>query len=660
MAATAPLAAPGPEAELLLCCARVRPGPEARRRAGAILAGPLDWARLVRLALHHKVTPLLYRALARRPEVPPEIRAALRRHQAEHARHGLALLAELQALLDGFERAGIPAVPFKGPALAELAYGSLSARLAGDLDVLVRPVDVERVAAQLEARGYVEQTHHRTGRPLDATEDAWYRHVQAEYVYLRPRDGMVVEPHWTLAPRPLAVDLDMAGIWRRTRCFPLAGREVLGLALEDLVLALCVHGSKHEWTELRWIGDVAELTARHPGIDWPAALAHADERGCARMLRLGLALAERLLGEPLPAAARADVLADAAVPGLAAHVEQRLFDPEYNAPSVFRVSRFRLRMRERARDRVACLARTLATPQIAHVRLLRLPAALRPLYGVMTPAIDYLALPLHRRLAPRLARGARAALRGESLAAAAAAAPRLALALEAIAAEALAEGESALALELAAGARLLAFGGPPADAAHLRAVVVGEGIGRVGGAAAVRSAGAALPFAAASFDATLCRVGWLLWEDPEAALREVHRAARPGARVVVVAFAPLASNPLLAAADRVAHELLGGSAVRLAALVEPFARRGATVRLLRRAGFGQVAERTVWGAFEPAGARPLAHALLMATAGLDPGELPAPTRAEMGWALGARLPQGVVRVGLRVAVGIRRGSEPPR
>jgi len=126
---------------------------------------------------------------------------------------------------------------------------------------------------------------------------------------------------------------------------------------------------------------------------------------------------------------------------------------------------------------------------------------------------------------------------------------------------------------------------------------------------------------------------------------------------VVAAFAPLASNPLLAAVDRVARELLGRSAVRLAAIVEPFARRGAPARLLRRAGFGKVAERTVWGAFEPAGARPLAHALLMATTGLDPRELPEPTRAAMLQALGARLPQGVVRVGLRVATGIRRSRD---
>ncbi len=649
MAATAPLAVPGPEEELLLCCARLRPGPQARRRTGELLAEPLDWVRLVRLALHHKVTPLLYRALARRVGVPVEIRDALRRHQAEQGRHVLALLTELQDLLDGFERQGIPAVPFKGPALAELAYGSVSARLSGDLDLLVRPGDVERVAAGLEARGYVEQTRHRTGRPLDAAEDAWYRHVQAEYVYLRPRDGMVVEPHWTLAPRPLAVELDMAGIWQRTRRFRLAGREVPGLALEDLVLALCVHGSKHEWTELRWICDIAELVARRPEIDWPLALERAQAQGCARMLRLGLALAERVLGEPLPEPARGAVEADVAVAALAAHVEARLFDADYDAPSVFRVSRFRLRMRERTRDRVACLARTLGTPQIAHVRLLRLPPALQPLYGVLTPAIDYLALPLQRRLATRRAGPARS----RTLEAVGDAASSLASLLEAIGVEALEEGESALVRELPAGARLLAFGALPPGAGHLRTVAIGQGPGCPAMPGA-RAAAVALPFASGSFDAVLCRAAWLLWEDPVGGLREVHRAARSGARASVAAFAPVDSNPLLAAVDRTARELVGPSALPLAGLVEPFARRGAAAQLLRGAGFRRVSERTVWSGLEPVSARSLARDLLFAVAGLDPRQLPETTRVGMEQALAARLPEGVVRVGLRVALGIRR------
>jgi len=654
MAAPRTLAPPGREEELLLCCARLRPSPEARGRIGAILAEPCDWGRIVRLALHHKMTPLLYRQLARRPEVPAEVREALRRHQREHARHGLALLGELLDLLGAFERAGIPAVPFKGPALAELAYGSLAARLSGDLDLLVRPEDVARVAAALEARGYVEQTRWRTGEPLDAAEDAWYRHVQAEYVYLRPRDGMVVEPHWALTPYPLAVAFDLEGIWRRTRRFTLAGREVLGLSLEDLVVALCVHGSKHEWTELRWICDIAELLARRPEIDWPGAHARAEEQGCARMLRLGLALAEGVLGAELPGALRAAVSEDAALPALAAQVESHLFDVDYDAPSVFRVSRFRLRMRERLRDRVACLVRTLTTPQIAHVRLFRLPRPLWPLYAVLTPAIDYLGLPLRRRLAPWLHPGAVRSEALEALAALSGADARLGVALDALAGETLADCEAQLAQALDASARVLSLAG-------VRSAEVGSrpSAGEATGAARALATrvhcvpGEALPFAPRCFDAVLCRFAWLLWEEPEQGLREVHRLLRPGGRVGVGAFAALAANPLLAVADRVARELVGSVAVPSGPILGSFARRGALARTLRRAGFERIEERALWYALEPVEARAVARALLAASAGLELRDLPEQARASVAEALAAALPVGAVRVGVRVATGFR-------
>jgi SAM-dependent methyltransferase len=616
MAALAPLPAAAPEEELVLRCARLRPGEAAQRRIAELLAAGPDWTRVVRLALHHKVTPLLFRALARRPEVPAEIRAALRQHHAEQAHHGLALVEELLSLVAALERAGVAALPFKGPALAQLAYGSLAARLAGDLDLLVRPEDLPRVAAELDARGYLEQTLYKTGRPLDAAEDAWYRVYQGEYCYLRPSDGMVVEPHWLLAPRPLAVELDMAGIWERARPFPLAGRSVLGMALEDLVLALCIHGSKHEWTELRWIGDVAELAARHPGLDWAAAHARAAEAGCARMLRLGLALAERVLGEPLPAALRDEVRNDASVHALAAQVEAKLFCDGYDAPSVFRVSRFRLRMRERARDRVACLARTLGTPQIPHVRLLRLPPALHPLYALVTPAIDYVALPLQRRLATHLARGARSPQRLEALARLAGAEAELETAFEALAGGRLAEAES----ELAAGAQaLLALG----------------------------SRG--LPAPDAGLDAALCRFGLLLEEDPARVLAELARGLAPGGRIALAAWAAPAGNPWLAAAEHAAAQLVGASAVPLAPLAGAFAARGALSRALRRAGFRDARELPHVAAVAAPIARAATRRLAALCAGLDPDALPPGACAALDASLDSALPDPEVPISLHVA-----------
>jgi len=48
---------------------------------------------------------------------------------------------------------------------------------------------------------------------------------------------------------------------------------------------------------------------------------------------------------------------------------------------------------------------------------------------------------------------------------------------------------------------------------------------------------------AASLDGVLCRWGYMLMADGEAALRETRRVLRPGARVALAAWAPAAENP---------------------------------------------------------------------------------------------------------------------
>ena len=62
------------------------------------------------------------------------------------------------------------------------------------------------------------------------------------------------------------------------------------MAPEELLIILCVHGSKHAWERLKWVVDVAELL-RSQRLNWKRVFSTATKWKCRRMALLGLAFA---------------------------------------------------------------------------------------------------------------------------------------------------------------------------------------------------------------------------------------------------------------------------------------------------------------------------------------------------------------------------------
>lgn len=366
-----------------------------------------DWTPLIDLALQHGLSPLLARrALALAAgAVPDALRAAFEHHREDNDARNRDLAHILFRLLDALSGQGIDALPFKGQTLGVIAFGDYRHRRAGDVDLLLRLRDREAACVVLEALGYRELTERELGRAMTPVEWAVCRRYQCEYAYYSERDRTLVEPHWAFAPRTLAAESDYERMWLRAETVEIEGRVVPTLARTDLLAALCIHGSKHEWVRLQWIADVAALLHRHPDLDLDGILRDARTRGLERMVLLGIGLARDVLGVTLPAAASRQVDADAEARALMDVVKTRLATAAPVESSVFRPSRFRWRMRERWRDRLNYFVRTIATPREIHVQLvpwLRLP----PVGYVPVKLVhDYVALPLWRRFGGRDASG---------------------------------------------------------------------------------------------------------------------------------------------------------------------------------------------------------------------------------------------------------------
>ena len=342
------------------------------------LRTPLDWTYLTEQCLQHRVAPALLGALAVAPAelVPVEFLDALKTYCQEQRSKSRELLDELFMILDELDRHSVPTVPFKGPLLGELVFGDFGLRSPGDIDLLVHSEHVGKVCEVLANRGYIDGGARPGAAPLTSDQRRLYERFQCEYQFVRLKDEMVVEPHWELSQRPLAIDVDYVGMLARARPTRLCGREVTVLAPEDLLLALCVHGAKHHWQRLAWLRDVAGVLTKWPSLDLGACLTRAEDLGCGRLLMLSLAVVSACSGQELPGSARETIERDSQVEDLEQRVFRTLFSVDLPEPRNDRIDSFRMRLRERPADRFRYAARTWLTPRRHHLELVALPSKL--------------------------------------------------------------------------------------------------------------------------------------------------------------------------------------------------------------------------------------------------------------------------------------------
>lgn len=336
------------------------------------------WEATIDAAKRHGILPMLHAALASsQGSIPQEVLDRVKRESERNSFHCIANAAELLAVLREFENAGIAAIPFKGVVLGASAYGDMTARTAGDLDVLIFRRDLLRAVPILVDRGYELKTKVlEDGSP----EAAHY----FEYHLERAADGMVLELRWRLEltqPR-FRRELGMDWVWPKRRTAKLGGAEVPNLDPVSALLVLCMHGSKHVWSRLIWIYDVAKLIESEPGLDWRFAEKEAKRVGLWRCLALGTLLAQRATGIEVPAEVQENFMHDRTASRLAEFLYAQMFDihqmPAGRVPYNLQLLGFG----DRAR---ALLTPSIFRPNEWDRAFVKLPRALEPLYYVIRP-----------------------------------------------------------------------------------------------------------------------------------------------------------------------------------------------------------------------------------------------------------------------------------
>lgn len=381
---------------LLICSQRISSG-ELSERVAPILEKDLDWDFLFRVSYRNGIFPLVFGNLlkASPDAIPDEVRSSVSSTLKEHTENNMFLTGQTLRILRRFASAGIPLLPFKGPLLSIQAFGDPGLRTYGDLDLLVQPKHLNEAITLLQTSGFEAVT--------SATwlqKSNWYISRQKDVHFVDAAGRTVLELHWKLSGSHFGLPKEMNRLWERLEWVDLAGMRVPNLSFNDLLIYLCLHGSRHSWERFGWICDVYYLITSHSDVDWESILIESRQLGCENVVALGLKLMEKFFGYRIPDAFARSAGQNPIFDEMVAEIRGRIFAPEALQVELGDRYAYHLKLKERRLDKwklhvhyLSWYLRIIITPNQMDRDVFHLPRGMFPLYYLTRPfrlALTYL------------------------------------------------------------------------------------------------------------------------------------------------------------------------------------------------------------------------------------------------------------------------------
>lgn len=349
----------------------------ARREVPRDHVRDLDWDYLIAIAYAHGLLPLLHKHLAT-DLVPGHVLSRLKREAVANSQTILHLVGKQLRAYRVFKEHGIAVAIFKGAVLSQMAYGELSLRQAGDIDMLINRQHFHEAKSLLESLGY-EMTPRLTPAQLSS-----HLNNHCEIMFMRDDWLTVIDLHWDLAPRSFVFGVKADEVMSRLQSVSLAGTTVETFGAEDLVLYQAMHGAKHLWRRLEWISCLAESLRATTSINWDTLVDRAAKAHATRILALGLRLVEEFSDVPVPSEVFASVDEDKSMQRMASEIRAQLFTTFGHAEST-ETNLYNLRIMDRKRDALISALRSIFVPTLPDWQSLALPAPLHSLYYAYRP-----------------------------------------------------------------------------------------------------------------------------------------------------------------------------------------------------------------------------------------------------------------------------------
>lgn len=228
------------------------------------------------------LSPLIYQLLTDSGQLertPQFFQNRLQAGRKEALYRNLLLKKESSLLFEHLEDAKIKAIPLKGTLFSETYLGHLGARFTSDIDILVRPEDVEATIALVHEMGYDLED------PINP--DHFHR------VFYKQRTSAslpsMIEVHWNLI-KISSASLNTENLWSEAHSLhPYT--YIKQLSVRHTFYTICLHGANHSMDSAKHVLDIAHLLfKRGDELDYSELFKQAREDFTLKRVQEALAI----------------------------------------------------------------------------------------------------------------------------------------------------------------------------------------------------------------------------------------------------------------------------------------------------------------------------------------------------------------------------------
>jgi len=332
-----------------------------------------NWDILLKFANEHCLIPIVLGELRKFDSVhiPKEFLDEINKRFRESAIYNFILESELLKVIDEFNKNGLKTIPFKGVIISELLYGDLLIRPFSDLDLFIGKEDFLKANKLLLNLNYLPQFDINSISINNYFENIYFSN------YIHKDSNIAIDLQWSIERTNYSFSLTLDKLINQPESIVLNGKNMKTFSYDDLLILLSIHGSKHNWSTLIWIIDIAKLLTSSYSYDWNRILDKCIELKCKRMLLVGILLSKSLFDINVPEIIMSHINSDNKVHKLSEEIVRSLFD--YKKTNNFNYFSPYIRSMDSYKDKVNFFI-NLIKPTPLEYRIMSLPQYMHFLY----------------------------------------------------------------------------------------------------------------------------------------------------------------------------------------------------------------------------------------------------------------------------------------